>query len=139
MKDNNKIFTELGKMSCVIDNYSSLNEKFSSHIKQHEHIESELKETEARVEKYVLQQLNNSRVLQAYIERELFLSKLSNEICINQLNAIMEAPWWKKITKNNRSNIMDRVKLETQAKHTKTLESLNENLSIVTKTNNTKN
>ena len=137
MKDNNnKLFTELGKISSAIDNYACLEEKFLSHINEHKLIESTLKETEDRVEKYVVQQLNNSRVLQAYIEREIFLSKLSNEICLNQLKALEETSWWNKITKKSRSNIMERAKLETQAKHSKTLEALNEHLTNVTKVSN---
>jgi len=71
--------------------------------------------------------------LQAYVEKELFLSQLSNEICHAQINALAENSWWKKLTKKQRNNIMLKAKVEVQDKYTKRLNELNERLSQITK------
>ena len=105
----------------------------AKHLESHRAFETHLSEVEKRIENYVTQQLNNSRVLQAYVEKELFLSQLSNEICYAQLNALAEAPWWKKLTKKKRSYIMLKAKVETQDKYAKQLNELNERLTKITK------
>ena len=105
----------------------------AKHLESHKVFEAHLTEVEKRIEGYVTQQLHNSKILQAYVERELFLSQLSNEICYAQINALAEAPWWKKLTKKKRSYIMLKAKVETQDKYAKHLEELNERLSKITK------
>lgn len=105
----------------------------AKHLDSHRAFETHLLEVEKRIENYVTQQLNNSRILQAYVEKELFLSSLANEICYAQINALAEAPWWKKLTKKKRSYIMLKAKVETQDKYAKHLEELNERLSKITK------
>ena len=105
----------------------------AKHLESHKAFETHLSEVEKRIEGYVTQQLNNSRILQAYIEKELFLSDLANEICYAQLNALAEAPWWKKLTKKKRNYIMLKAKVETQDKYAKHLSELNERLNKITK------
>ena len=105
----------------------------AKHLESHKAFETHLSEVEKRIEDYVTQQLNNSRILQAYVEKELFLSSLANEICYAQINALAEAPWWKKLTKKKRSYIMLKAKVETQDKYAKHLGELNERLSKITK------
>ena len=107
--------------------------KLATHLESHNVFETHLSEVEMRIEGYVTQQLNNSRILQAYVEKELFLSSLANEICYAQINALAEAPWWKKLTKKKRNYIMLKAKVETQDKYAKHLEELNERLSEITK------
>ena len=107
--------------------------KLSIHLESHKAFENHLSEVEKHIEKYVTQQLNNSRILQAYVERELFLSDIANEICYAQLNALTEAPWWKKITKKQRTYIMLKAKVETQDKYAKHLNELNDRLTKITK------
>lgn len=105
----------------------------AKHLESHKAFETHLSEVEKRVENYVTQQLNNSRILQTYIEKELFLSDLANKICYAQLNALAEAPWWKKLTKKKRSYIMLKAKVETQDKYAKHLDELNDRLTKLTK------
>lgn len=105
----------------------------AKHLESHRAFESHLSEMEKLIEDYVTQQLNNSKILQAYIEKELFLSQLSNEICYAQLNALAEAPYWKKLTKKKRNHIMLKAKVETQDKYAKHLNELNERLTKITK------
>ena len=105
----------------------------AKHLESHRAFETHLSEVEKRIEGYVTQQLHNSKILQAYVERELFLSQLSNEICYAQINALAEAPWWKKLTKKKRNYIMLKAKVETQDKYAKQLNELNERLTKITK------
>jgi hypothetical protein len=102
------------------------------HLESHKAFEEHLNEIEKRIEDYVTQQLNNSRILQAYVEKELFLSSLSNEICYAQINALAETPWWNKLTKKKRNCIMLKAKVETQNKYSKRLNELNERLTRIT-------
>lgn len=104
----------------------------AKHLESHKVFETHLSEVEKRIEDYVTQQLNNSRILQAYVEKELFLSSLSNEICYAQINALAEAPWWKKLTKKKRNYIMLKAKVKTQDKYAKHLDKLNDRLSKTT-------
>ena len=62
--------------------------KLSIHLESHKAFENHLSEVEKHIEKYVTQQLNNSRILQAYVERELFLSDIANEICYHERKEI---------------------------------------------------
>lgn len=105
----------------------------AKHLESHKAFETHLSEVEKHIEDYVTQQLNNSKILQAYVEKELFLSSLSNEICYAQINALAEAPWWKKLTKKKRNDIMLKAKIETQNKYAKHLNELNDRLTKITK------
>lgn len=107
--------------------------KLATHLESHKAFETHLAEIEKHIESYVTQQLNNSRILQIYVEKELFLSNLANEICYAQINALAEAPWWKKLTKKKRTYIMLKAKVETEDKYAKHLKELNERLSKITK------
>lgn len=105
----------------------------AKHLETHKAFENHLTEIEKHIEGYVTQQLQNSKILQAYVARELFLSQLSNDICYAQINALAEAPWWKKLTKKKRNYIMLKAKVETQDKYAKHLDELNERLSKIIK------
>ena len=130
---NNK-HERLEKCFSIFESAFNNNMKnLAKHLESHKVFETHLTEVEKRIEGYVTQQLHNSKILQAYVERELFLSQLSNEICYAQINALAEAPWWKKLTKKKRSYIMLKAKVETQDKYAKHLEELNERLSKITK------
>lgn len=130
---NNK-HEKLEKCFSIFESAFNNNMKnLAKHLESHKVFETHLTEVEKRIEGYVTQQLHNSKILQAYVERELFLSQLSNEICYAQINALAEAPWWKKLTKKKRSYIMLKAKVETQDKYAKHLEELNERLSKITK------
>lgn len=125
---------KLEKCFAIFESAFNNNMKnLAKHLESHKAFETHLSEVEKRVENYVTQQLNNSRILQAYIEKELFLSDLANEICYAQLNALAEAPWWKKLTKKKRSYIMLKAKVETQDKYAKHLDELNDRLTKLTK------
>lgn len=130
---NNK-HERLEKCFSIFESAFNNNMKnLAKRLESHKVFETHLTEVEKRIEGYVTQQLHNSKILQAYVERELFLSQLSNEICYAQINALAEAPWWKKLTKKKRSYIMLKAKVETQDKYGKHLEELNERLSKITK------
>ena len=105
----------------------------AKHLESHKAFETHLSEVEKHIENYVTQQLNNFKILQVYVEKELFLSSLANEICYAQINALAEVPWWKKLTKKKRSYIMLKAKVETQDKYAKRLNELNERLNKITK------
>lgn len=83
----------------------------SDHLNSHISFEQHLQETEKQVAKYVEQQLVNSKILQLYVEKELLLSSICNEVCSAQITAIFEAHWWEKIT------IKQRQKILTQAEN----------------------
>ena len=129
-----KKHTKLEKCFGVFEKAFNNNMKnLAKHLEAHNAFESHLREVENRIEKYVTQQLNNSKILQVYIERELFLSQLSNEICYAQINALIKAPWWRKLTKKKREYIMLKAKVETQDKYKERLNELNERLTQLTK------
>ena len=129
----NKKHEKLEKCFSVFETVFNNNMKnLAKHLESHRAFETHLSEVEKRIEDYVTQQLNNSRILQAYVEKELCLSSLANEICYAQINALAETPWWKKLTKKKRSYIMLKAKVETQDKYAKRLEELNDRLTKIT-------
>lgn len=129
-KKHDKLEKYFGAFEKVFNNNMK---NLAKHLEAHNAFESHLREVENHIEGYVTQQLNNSKILQAYIERELFLSQLSNEICYAQIDALAKSPWWKKITKKKRECIMLKAKSETQDKYEKQLNELNERVKHLTK------
>ena len=134
IKECSENIEKLKKCFNVFENVFNNNmDKLAKHLEAHTLFDAHLTEMEKRIESYVTQQLNNSKILQAYIEKELFLSSLANEICYAQINALADSPWWKKITKKQRNLIMSKAKVETQNKYEKRIKKANEDLSNITK------
>jgi hypothetical protein len=103
-------------------------ENLRLHLTAHESFEQHYKDLEIRIESYVVQQLNNSKLLQLYVEKELLLSEMANSVVEAQMEALATAPFWKKFTKGQRINIILNAQSETQRKYAKKLEKMNERL-----------
>lgn len=127
-------FERLEKTFFVFETAFNNNMKnLANHLKAHEYFEKRVDETEKRIESYVVQQLNNFKVLQAYIEKELLLFKIDTETCCAQTMALANAPWWKKLTKKKRNYIMLKAEAEIQDKYSKHLDELNDRLNKLTR------
>ena len=83
----------------------SLENDFKNHIETHDKYDESYRNLELEIIQYLEQQMQNTKILQCYIEKELFLSEIEVAKAKTYMEALANTPFYKKLTKTQREGI----------------------------------